>query len=747
MAINSNIPVRATVITRRVDPGFFTKRVGQTISNPTSVQWIDQDGANIGSPSRFLLLTGAMVYTVVQAGAGGAKTLVLPAVLTLPKSTDQTPAASRTLSTNRSGLTDYDASRPLIDWMKSARMYSEYKGFLATALTGVTTSVVVQSAIPSDVPQTGVLYLGQSQPIAYTSWTGSTFTIQSWDFSAATRSVGSAVDGSFTAEALRAQGVLDSNFWPTRTPNFASNIVLLWADVKPDWSGEYFNITWTGAGSITIGGEFQSVSSGANTLRVRARTVIVEPGSNHWLYVTGACSNITIIPDRFAEAYSGGQRIRPELVQFYNSVRLCRMMDWGYTNNSKVQNWSERALESHAIYVASAGVPYEVMLNFTIAAGMSAMWLCVPHEATNAFCTSLGQWLQANIPNGLTVYLEYSNEASWNFLFSQASYMWDQAQTAWGFNGLLATALTGTTTSVVVQGSIPAYTPQTGVLSLGQSRGINYTSWSGSTFTTESWNYASAPRAIGSTVKTTLSGHDWYGRRAAEVMHLVKQQFTGSLIRVGGVQTYNPGVTDNILTAPQWQASNNYYSNSLSLQMSAPHNYFDALAVAGYVNCGLDKPAVVADMRTAFAISNDAGCQFLFRQFMDDADGGLQVTDKFLREQKVFADARGLKLIGYEGGNHAVYTAPGGDAPPNDANSVQNLGYFRTFYESDYYAEVFYHLWQMWKRVGGGPYMQFSDIGTFSKFGFWTLKEDFSAGMLPVHQVANALSRTETKWW
>ena len=75
------------------------------------------------------------------------------------------------------------------------------------------------------------------------------------------------------------------------------------------------------------------------------------------------------------------------------------------------------------------------------------------------------------------------------------------------------------------------------------------------------------------------------------------------------------------------------------------------------------------------------------------------------------------------------------------------MGYLYSFYRSDYYAEVYYHLWQMWKRVAGGPFMQFSDVGSWSRFGVWTLKEDFQPGLLPVHQVVNALSRTEAQWW
>jgi hypothetical protein len=57
----------------------------------------------------------------------------------------------------------------------------------------------------------------------------------------------------------------------------------------------------------------------------------------------------------------------------------------------------------------------------------------------------------------------------------------------------LSTALTGTTTSIVVN-AIPVDTPQTGslrvVLDVGRDRYIDYTSWTGSTFTTASTSWA-----------------------------------------------------------------------------------------------------------------------------------------------------------------------------------------------------------------------------------------------------------------
>jgi hypothetical protein len=63
----------------------------------------------------------------------------------------------------------------------------DWRTLSTTLSTGSETSVVVTVAIPADIPQAGTLRIeldsGISRRVAYTSWTGSTFTIGSTDFS------------------------------------------------------------------------------------------------------------------------------------------------------------------------------------------------------------------------------------------------------------------------------------------------------------------------------------------------------------------------------------------------------------------------------------------------------------------------------------------------------------------------------------------------------------------------------------
>jgi hypothetical protein len=141
---------------------------------------------------------------------------------------------------------------------------------------------------------------------------------------------------------------------------------------------------------------------------------------------------------------------------------LIRFMDWGMTNASPVQDWTDRRRPGHAFAVGvmnprapatgfagnrSTGVPYEHMVALANATAKD-LWINVPHLATDAFVTRLAQLIrygsdgnepytapQANpvwppLAPGLKVYVEYSNEIWSNGnAFPQGNWAEQQAQT------------------------------------------------------------------------------------------------------------------------------------------------------------------------------------------------------------------------------------------------------------------------------------------------------------------------------
>lgn len=137
-----------------------------------------------------------------------------------------------------------------------------------------------------------------------------------------------------------------------------------------------------------------------------------------------------------------------------------RFMDWGATNASPQQNWSDRRKPSHifmnGIITARApaagsdpnretGVAYEHMVALCNATGRN-LWINIPHLATEEYITKLAQLIRfgsngsepytganpnAEFPplnSNLKVYVEFSNEIWSNgFAFPQGNWAQDQA--------------------------------------------------------------------------------------------------------------------------------------------------------------------------------------------------------------------------------------------------------------------------------------------------------------------------------
>lgn len=157
-----------------------------------------------------------------------------------------------------------------------------------------------------------------------------------------------------------------------------------------------------------------------------------------------------------------GQLFHPLFIEriFDRDWAFLRFMDWGATNASPQQNWSDRRRPSHifmnGIITARApaagsdpnretGVAYENMVALCNATGQN-LWINIPHLATDEYITKLAQLIRfgsngsepytsAN-PNaefpplhpGLKVYVEFSNEIWSNgFAFPQGNWAQDQA--------------------------------------------------------------------------------------------------------------------------------------------------------------------------------------------------------------------------------------------------------------------------------------------------------------------------------
>lgn len=219
---------------------------------------------------------------------------------------------------------------------------------------------------------------------------------------------------------------LDANGWPTAlSANEWIDAIIFSGQERNMPSGRYI-ITWDGTATIEpyISGDGGSLTTVLDTAgRIE---IDLTPSDNLFALriksITSAVSNIRVILPGMEATYAT-EVFHPTFTQRIADlgVTCLRMMDWGQTNDSTLVNWADRnTLTSHSQAAGKLGVAIEYMVDLCNATGCD-LWYCVPHEASDAFCTSAAQLIQSRLNSNLRVLLEYSNEV-WNGQFDQADY-------------------------------------------------------------------------------------------------------------------------------------------------------------------------------------------------------------------------------------------------------------------------------------------------------------------------------------
>ncbi len=217
-------------------------------------------------------------------------------------------------------------------------------------------------------------------------------------------------------------------------------------------------------------------------------------------------------------------------------------------------------------------------------------------------------------------------------------------------------------------------------------------------YSNEVWNgqFAQSRWAGEQGVKLGFADKTWEGawrftaHRSVQIFKIWEQVFGGAdrLIRVLPSQAANPYVSERIV---EWQDA---------------FKHADALAIAPYISFNISptgKPS--ADEVAGWTVD----------QVMDYLEKkSLPQSIEWITKSKAVADKYGLKLVTYEGGQHAVGVGGGEN---NDkltvllhaANAHPRM---ETIYDRHYDA---------WQKVGGDMFCYFSSTGRWSKWGSWGL--------------------------
>lgn len=268
----------------------------------------------------------------------------------------------------------------------------------------------------------------------------------------------------------------------------------------------------------------------------------------------------------------------------------------------------------------------------------------------------------------------------------------------------------------------------------------------------EVWNWAfqqtKDAQQLAETRWSTTAGDAWlsyYGMRASQVMKIWTDVFGSAtdtrLRRVAGTQTVNAWLSEQIVTAPLWK------TKELAAYV-APYTYFDVLSPTTYFGGGA---VTDADRRTALLNAiNDTSIDemdFHYKLIKGEIPGFSNEFDTFLVDsmsnQKVVADKYGLDLMAYEGGQHVHHSAFV-SIPEADLLALQN--HLIAFVRSPQMATLYNETWERWKIYGKGPFMQFGEVGTPSKWGSWGLRASNSDN--PPRALAVDIQNQQTPaWW
>ncbi|NBD15140.1 MAG: cellulose-binding protein [Cyanobacteria bacterium] len=209
-------------------------------------------------------------------------------------------------------------------------------------------------------------------------------------------------------------------------------------------------------------------------------------------------------------------------------------------------------------------------------------------------------------------------------------------------------------------------------------------------------------------------GLEWFGKRTTEITRLWDEVFGPEKERVIGVmgaQAANPWTAQKALNYQAWAES----------PLSHAEYGIDAIAIAPYFG-SLGKPAheTVVESWTTEA---DGGLSKLFDELSqggilpDGPPGGaLQQAYQNMQNYVELAEQEQLQLLAYEGGQHLV-----GRGGVENNTAVTKL--FIEANRDPRMGELYREYLSQWQELGGGLFVNFSDIGQASKWGSWGVLE------------------------
>lgn len=475
---------------------------------------------------------------------------------------------------------------------------------------------------------------------------------------------------------------------------------------RPYPDGRYL-VLYDGDGTLEYGlGASRVVAESAP-----GRDVVQVNGNSIWQLDVRATAappnhirNIRIFPPGFDPAQSAPPRFHPDFLAELAPYRTLRFMDWMETNGgftlpgpNSQQEFGDRPEPSDAHW-SIEGVPVEIMVELSNETGAEP-WFTLAHRVDDDYVARFARIVRDQLRSDLEVYVEYSNEV-WNPQFGQGAFIEDQGNQRYG--------------------------------GLGDPfiRRLNY-----------------------------------HGQRTAEICDIFRSEFGAAASRVVcvlGAQAAN--------AFTQTEAADCPIAVQAGERSTPCREAIDAVAIAPYFANYTNVPAnetdiVTWDLDILFAELTAGGqlaqnlntpCTENGNAFSGRVVAG-RCTVPALEEVTLWMDnhfnaaqARGLRMIAYEGGQHLVLVQSGNpnnnDATQQRRNTITEL--FIAANRDPRMGPIYQQYLGEWKARGGELFATFSLSGDYTRFGSWGIVEHLKqVPRPPKAQAIDDFNAANPCWW
>lgn len=186
------------------------------------------------------------------------------------------------------------------------------------------------------------------------------------------------------------------------------------------------------------------------------------------------------------------------------------------------------------------------------------------------------------------------------------------------------------------------------------------------------------------------------------------------LVTVLGTQANNTWLTGNQMVAANWRdrEPDSYIP---------PTELFDEVAATTYFSGSIVTDDALRAELLRRADTDPSGLNRWIYDTLSDpgVDNSMPDLLALLPEQKAVVAAAGLRFTAYEGGQHVHHSFAVEGLTDEEAEEMSDeLG---AFVRSAEMARLYARLWEGWRDIGDGPFMQFTEMGQPSRWGSWGL--------------------------